>query len=50
MVASSHPLTSSIGLDILKGGNAADAAIAMALILPFCEPQSTDSLEMFFVY
>ncbi len=42
MVASSHPLSSSIGLNILKkGGNAVDAAIAMALILPLCEPQST---------
>lgn len=42
MVATSHPLASTIGIEILKkGGNAVDAAVAMALILPLCEPQST---------
>ena len=35
-----HPV--SVGLEILKsGGNAIDAAIAMAFVLPICEPQST---------
>ena len=42
MVASSHSLSSSIGVEILKkGGNAVDAAMAMAFVLPLCEPQST---------
>lgn len=42
MVACSHPIASSVGITVLKnGGNAADAALAMALVLPICEPQST---------
>ena len=42
MVASSHSLSSSIGVETLKkGGNAVDAAMAMAFVLPLCEPQST---------
>lgn len=42
MVASSHPISSSIGLEILKnGGNAVDAALAMNAILCVAEPHMT---------
>ncbi len=42
MVASSQPLASTAGLQILNaGGNSADAAVAMAAVLNVTEPTST---------
>ncbi|PSL21296.1 gamma-glutamyltransferase family protein [Shimia abyssi] len=42
MCATSHPLAAQAAVDILKqGGSAMDAAIAGAVLLGICEPQST---------
>jgi len=42
MCATSHPIAAQTAIKILnQGGNAVDAAVSAAILLGFCEPQST---------
>ncbi|MEM9318642.1 MAG: gamma-glutamyltransferase family protein [Pseudomonadota bacterium] len=42
MCATSHPLGAQVGVRLLEeGGNAVDAAIGVAVLMGFCEPQMT---------